>query len=290
MSWRKRILAVKNLPMVSLYGLIHFISFLGVSSAQAAEPVGLVSQWQIGLQTATTTIMDRIHDFHTLLMIIITSITLFVMALLLYVMVRFNSRSNPNPSKTSHNTFVEIIWTVVPILVLLVIAIPSFKLLYYQERIENPELTIKAIGHQWYWSYEYPDNGGFSFDATLIQDKDLKPGQLRLLETDNRVILPVDTTIQVLITADDVIHAWTVPSFGVKKDAMPGRINAVWFRPRKEGVFYGQCSELCGANHAYMPIAVEVVSKERFQQWVGEAKKKFASRADAANSVAAKAE
>jgi len=255
-------------------------------AAEAAETVGLARPWQLGLQDSVTSIMDRVHDFHTLLLIIITAITLFVMALLIYVMMRFNAKSNPTPSRTTHNTVVEVVWTVVPILILLVIAIPSFKLLYYQERIENPEVTIKAIGHQWYWSYEYPDHGGFSFDATMIQDKDLKPGQQRLLETDNRIVLPVDTTVQVLITAGDVIHAWTIPAFGVKKDAMPGKINAVWFKTRKEGVYYGQCSELCGTLHGFMPITVEVVSKEKFAAWTEEAKKKFAARDADGNRVA----
>ncbi|MCW5751662.1 MAG: cytochrome c oxidase subunit II [Alphaproteobacteria bacterium] len=242
--------------------------------ALAADPVlGQPRPWQLGLQDGVTEIKDLVHDFHTLLLIIITAITLFVMVLLIYVMVRFNAKNNPVPSKTSHNTLVEVVWTVVPVMILLIIAVPSFKLLYFQDRIENPELTIKAVGHQWYWSYEYPDNGGFGFDALMVPEKDLKPGQLRLLETDNRVVLPVDTRIQVLITTEDVLHAWTVPAFGVKKDAVPGKVNAVWFNARKEGVYYGQCSELCGSLHGFMPIAVEVVSKEKFKSWVEERRK-----------------
>jgi cytochrome c oxidase subunit 2 len=246
--------------------------------AQAAEgPVGQPAPWQLGLQPGVTMLKDGIHDFHTLLLIIITVITVFVMALLVYVMVRFNKTSNPNPSKTSHNVMVEIAWTVLPVLVLITIAVPSFRRLYEQERIPPADITIKAIGNQWYWSYEYPDHGNFSFDATMIEEKDLKPGQLRLLETANHVVLPVNANVRVQITAADVLHSWTVPAFGVKKDAVPGRLNEVWFNARNEGVYYGQCSELCGALHAFMPIKVEIVSKEKFEAWVVEAKKKFAS-------------
>lgn len=278
MSWKQVFVTI------SLFGLgVIFMA----EPALAAEPLGQPHAWQIGLQDGVTAIKDQIHTFHRLLLIICAAIVIMVMVLLLYVMVRFSARNNPVPSKTSHNTVIEVVWTVVPIMVLLVIAVPSFKLLYFEERIENPELTIKAIGHQWYWSYEYPDNGGFSFDATIVADKDLKPGQPRLLETDNHVVLPVDTKIQVLITADDVIHAWTVPAFGVKKDATPGRINAVWFEARKEGTFYGQCSELCGANHGFMPISVDIVSKEKYAAWVAEAKKKYADRSAPAATVAA---
>lgn len=273
-------------PLLTLFVLAGLAVLFMANPALAAGPLGQPYPWQIGLQDGVTAIKDRIHDFHLLLLIIITIIVVVVMLLLAYVMVRFSARNNPVPSKTSHNTLIEIVWTVVPIMVLLVIAVPSFKLLYFEERIENPELTIKAIGHQWYWSYEYPDNGGFSFDATIIADKDLKPGQPRLLETDNHVVLPVDTKIQVLITTDDVIHAWTIPAFGVKKDATPGRINAVWFEAKKEGTFYGQCSELCGANHGFMPISVDIVSKEKFAAWVADAKKKFAEADSAAPRIA----
>src|SRR5262249_35002847 len=171
-------------------------------------------------------------------------------------MIRFREKASPVPSRTTHNTLVEVVWTVVPVLILVVIAIPSLRILYYSDRVEKADMTIKAIGHQWYWSYEYPDQGSLTFDALLIPDKELKPGQLRLLETDKRVVLPVDTNISVLVTADDVIHSWAVPSFGVKRDAVPGRINETWIRIEREGTYYGQCSELCGKDHGFMPITV----------------------------------
>lgn len=236
--------------------------------------------WQVDLQPAVTPVLDRIINFHDLLLIVTAAITVFVLALLIYVIVRFRADKNPVPSRLSHNTVVEVLWTVVPVLVLVVIAFPSFRLLYYAETTPDAELTIKAIGHQWYWSYEYPDHGNFTFDALMIQDGELKPGQPRLLATDNHVVVPVDTNVRVQITAADVLHAWAIPAFGVKKDGVPGRLNETWFRVEREGLYYGQCSELCGTNHAYMPIAVEVVSKEAFARWVEDAKKKFA-RVDA---------
>jgi cytochrome c oxidase subunit 2 len=268
-------------PVKVFVALAAMLGASGAGSAVAAEgPLGQPHPWQLGLQDGVTMLKDGIHDFHTMLLVIITAITILVMGLLIYVMVRFNKSANPNPSKTSHNTLVEIVWSAVPIIVLVVIAVPSFKRLYEQERIPQAEVTIKAIGNQWYWSYEYPDNGNFTFDATMVDDKDLKPGQLRLLETANAVVLPVNTTIRVQITAADVIHAWSVPAFGVKKDAVPGRLNEVWFNARQEGVYYGQCSELCGSLHGFMPIKVEIVSKEKYAAWVEDAKKKFA-RVDA---------
>ena len=245
--------------------------------------------WEIGLQPAVSPIADQIHGFHHMLLIIITCITAFVMLLLLYVMIRFNSRSNPVPSKTSHNTLVEVLWTVIPVMILVTIAIPSFKLIYAADRTENPELTIKAIGHQWYWSYEYPDNGNFTFDSLMTADKDLKPGQPRLLEADNHLVIPVNTKIRILVTAADVIHSFTVPAFGFKLDGEPGRVNETWTEVTQEGTYYGQCSELCGANHAYMPIAVDVVSKEKYLEWVAEAQKKFAQADAPAIDVAAAA-
>ena len=246
-------------------------------AALAAAP----QPWEMGFQPAASPVMEQIETFHHYILIVITAIAAFVLLLLLIVIVRFNERANPVPSKTSHNTLVEVIWTVVPVMILVGIAIPSFKLMYYADRTTEAEMTIKAIGHQWYWSYEYPDNGDFTFDALLIPDNEIDPskGQLRLLETDNRLVIPVNTKIRLLITATDVIHSFAVPSFGVKLDAVPGRTNETWTEVTAEGVYYGQCSELCGVGHAYMPIAVEVVSKEKFQAWVEEAKQKFA-RAD----------
>jgi cytochrome c oxidase subunit 2 len=246
--------------------------------AVAAEPL----PWQMGLQAAASPTMAAIQSFHTLLLWIITAISAFVLGLLVYVMVKFNEKANPTPSQTTHNTAVEVLWTVIPIVILVGIAVPSFKLLYFTDKTANAEMTLKITGHQWYWSYEYPDQGDIKFDSNMIADKDLKPGQRRLLEVDNRVVLPVDTNIRLLLTGADVIHAWRIPAFGVMKDAVPGRLTETWVRIDREGVYYGQCSELCGLNHAFMPIAVEAVSKEKFAAWVVEAKKKFAAAPDAA--------
>ncbi len=249
-------------------------AFAGLSAAAfAAAP----EPWQLGLQPAATPVAEQLNDLHNWLLIIITAITVFVMLLLLYVIVRFNARSNPVPSKTTHNTVVEMLWTVVPIIILVGIAIPSFRLLYFADRTEEAEMTVKIIGHQWYWSYEYPDNGNFTFDSLMVEDADLQPGQPRLLETDTEVVLPVDTNVGLLMTADDVIHSWAIPSFGIKLDAVPGRINETWTRVEREGVYYGQCSELCGVRHGYMPIKVRAVSKEAFAEWVAQAQEEFAS-------------
>ena len=235
--------------------------------------------WGIGLQDAASPVMEDIIWFHnSLMMPVITIITLFVMGLMVYVMVRFNKKANPNPSNFTHNTTVEVLWTVVPVIILVVIAVPSFKLLYKADRTSEPEMTLKVTGNQWYWTYEYPDNGKFSFDSNMVADDKLKPGQPRLLEVDNRIVIPVDTVVRLQVTANDVLHSWTIPAFGRKLDAVPGRLNETYIGPvKKEGVYYGQCSELCGANHGFMPIAVEVVSKAKFDAWVAAAKKKFAS-------------
>jgi cytochrome c oxidase subunit 2 len=223
-------------------------------------------------------LMEHITDFHNLLLIIITLISLFVLALLAYVMFRFNEKANPNPSRTTHNTTIEVLWTVIPVVILVVVAIPSFKLLYYSDVIPKADMTIKATGHQWYWSYKYSDHGKFSFDSNIVSDADLKEGQPRLLTVDNRIVVPVDTVVRVQVTASDVLHSWAMPSFGVKVDAVPGRLNETWFGPvKQEGIYYGQCSELCGGKHGFMPIAVEVVSKAKFDAWVAKAKKDFAA-------------
>jgi cytochrome c oxidase subunit 2 len=246
----------------------------GLAFAAQPEP------WQLGFQPAATPVMERLESLHNLLLWIIALISLFVLALLAWVCVRFRASRSATPSRRTHNTLLEIAWTAVPVLILVVIAIPSFKLLYYQDVIPESELTIKAIGHQWYWSYEYPDNGNFTFDAYLVADADLQPGQLRLLTTDNRVVLPVDTNVRVLVTATDVLHSWAVPAFGVKMDAVPGRINETWVRIEEPGIYYGQCSELCGDYHGFMPIMVEAVSKDEFETWAGQAQEEFA-RAEA---------
>ncbi|WP_293948580.1 cytochrome c oxidase subunit II [Sneathiella sp.] len=263
---------VRNLVafMTAISGMILT---MGNATAGAGQP----SPWQLTFQEALSPVATEQHIFHELLLWIISAISLLVLALLIYVILRFNKRANPAPSKTSHNTLIEIIWTVVPIMILIVIMIPSLKLLYFGDRIEEPDMTLKAIGYQWYWGYEYMDEEGLAFEAVMIQEEDLKEGQPRLLTTDNAIVLPVDTNIRVLVTSEDVIHAWAMPSLGVKMDAVPGRLNETWIRIEKEGMYYGQCSELCGALHGFMPIMVKAVSKEEYASWLVTAKEQFAS-------------
>ena len=247
---------------------------LSLAAGVAAQPVN----WQLGLQDAAAERMTRIIDLHNFVLWIITAICLFVLGLLSWIMIRFNAKANPTPSATTHNTVLEVLWTVVPVAILVTIAIPSFRLLYYEDVIPQTDMTVKAIGKQWFWSYEYPDNGNFTFDALVLSDR-LAGQQMepRLLGTNNHVVVPINKTIRLITTGADVIHAWTIPAFGVKIDSVPGRLNVTWFKANKEGKFYGECSELCGARHAFMPIEVEVVSQERFDQWVQEAKTKFAA-------------
>jgi cytochrome c oxidase subunit II len=255
----------------------------GIALAGTGQP----SPWQMGLQGSASPIMDGINSFHNLVMYIITAITLFVLALLVYVIVKFNARANPVPTKTTHNTALEVAWTLIPVLILVTIAIPSFRLLFYQQNIPPADVTVKAIGKQWFWSYNYPDHGKFEFDSLMVRDN--KPDQPRLLAADNAMVVPVNKVVRLQATAADVIHAWTVPSFGVKIDAVPGRLNEVWFRATREGTYYGQCSELCGKDHAFMPIEVRVVSDQAFAAWVEEAKKKYASDDRAAPTTLAAA-
>ena len=254
-------------------------ALLGIGMADAAAAEGAVGEarpWQMNFQDAFSPVMQEIHQFHTMLLVIITAIVLLVLALLGFIIVRFNSRRNPAPSKTSHNTMLEIVWTIVPVIVLIVIAIPSLKLLYHSGRTPQADMTLKVTGHQWYWSYTYPDHGDLTFDSIPIAESDLKPGQPRLLAVDNPVVVPVGATVQVLVNSDDVIHSWAVPSLGLKKDATPGRTNETWFRADVPGVFYGMCSELCGVNHYFMPIEVHALAKPDFDAWVEKAKEQFA--------------
>ena len=244
----------------------------GFALAQTGQP----HPWQLGLQAAATPVMDDIIWFHDFLLYLITAITLFVLALLVIVMVKFNARSNPVPSRTTHNTFIEVIWTVVPVLILVAVAVPSFRLLFYELKVPTADVTVKATGKQWFWSYQYPD-AKFEFDSLMTQTKDLKPGQPRLLAVDNEMVVPVNKVVHVLTVGADVIHSFAVPAFGIKIDAIPGRVNETWFKAEREGLYYGQCSKLCGKDHAYMPIAVRVVSEQKYQAWVDEAKKKFAA-------------
>ncbi|HEY1545484.1 MAG TPA: cytochrome c oxidase subunit II [Xanthobacteraceae bacterium] len=247
---------------------------------------GQPSPWQIGFQGAVTPVMDDIVWFHNdFLLWIITAITVFVLILLAIIVVRFNSRAHPTPSRTTHNTLLELAWTLIPVLILMAIAIPSFKLLFFQLNTPPADLTVKATGKQWFWSYSYPDNGKFEYDSLMLKDderqarlaKDPKADVPRLLSVDNELVVPVNKVVRVLVTGADVIHSWSVPSFGVKIDAIPGRINETWFKATREGMYYGQCSQLCGRDHAFMPIAVHVVSDQEFQAWVADAKKKYAS-------------
>jgi len=233
--------------------------------------------WQLGMQTPVTPITERIYAFHNELLVIIIVITLFVMGLLAYVMVRFRSGAHPVPTRTSHNTVVEILWTVIPVLILVTIAIPSFKLMYYMDRVPDSKMTIKVTGHQWYWEYNYPDQANLDFNSNLVAEKDLQPGQPRLLEVDNPLVIPVDTTIRVQVAGSDVIHSWFVPSFGVQEYAVIGRLNEAWMHVDTVGTYYGECNQICGVNHAFMPIKVVVLSQADFQKWLTEAKTKFAA-------------
>jgi cytochrome c oxidase subunit II len=265
---------IRRIGALTLTGGIAAAALLGLGTELAAQPVN----WQLGLPDAADERMTEIIRLHNFVLWIITAVCLFVLALLAWIIVRFNAKANPTPTATTHNTILEVLWTVVPVAILVVIAIPSFRLLYAQDVIPQADLTIKAIGKQWYWSYEYPDNGNFTFDALMLSDRvAAQNNEPRLLGTNNHVIVPVNRTVRVLTTGADVIHAWAIPAFGVKIDAVPGRINATWFRANREGKFYGECSELCGARHAFMPITVEVVSQERFDQWVQEARTRFAT-------------
>jgi cytochrome c oxidase subunit II len=249
----------------------------------------LPQDYQLGLQEAVTPVMQRIDSFHDLLLYIITAITIFVLLLLLWVMFRFSEKRNPNPSRTTHNVVLELAWTVIPVLILIGIAFPSFRLLYFADRVEDADITVKAIGRQWFWSFEYPDHGNFAFDAFMIPDEDLQPGQPRLLTTDNALVLPVDTNIRILVTASDVLHNFAMPPFGIKIDAVPGRINETWAYVPAEfagRTFYGQCSELCGTGHAFMPIMIQMVTKAEFAAWTEQAREEFAGTPAPATVVA----
>ncbi len=246
------------------------LGMVGLAHAEAPHP------WQMYFQPAASPVAERFHEFHGFLLVLITLITIFVLCLLLYVIFRFRASRNPVPSKTTHNTLIEVLWTVIPVVILVVMAVPSFKLLYYVDRAQNAEMTVKVTGHQWYWSYEYPDNGNFTFDSNLLQQADLKPGQLRLFEVDNHIVLPVDTTVRILVTSTDVMHSWFIPPVGVQMYAVPGRLNETWVKVEREGLFHGQCNQICGINHGFMPIEIEAVSKDKFKEWVATAQKKFA--------------
>lgn len=270
---RSNLHCLRKLPHAVL--TVGWVMLQGVFSAMPAwanQPV----PWQVGLQPAGSPTMERITGLYDGVTVTIILIAIFVLALLAYVMVRFNAEANPTPSKNTHNTLLEIIWTAIPALVVAVIAVPSLQLLYFADRAVSSEMTLKVVGHQWYWSYVYQDHGGFEFDSTMLEEDELN-GKPRLLAVDNEVVLPEDTTVRILVTSDDVIHAWAVPSLGLKIDAIPGRVNETWLRVDKAGVYYGQCSELCGLQHGFMPVAIRVVSKPSFAKWAVEAREEFAA-------------
>src|SRR5947209_2291243 len=259
-----------------------------VAGGTAFAELGQPAPWEYRLQESASPVMDNITWFHNFLLVLITVITLFVLALLVIVVVKFNARANPVPSRTTHNTLIEVAWTLIPVLILVAIAVPSFRLLFLELDIPKADLTIKATGKQWYWSYAYPDNGKFEFDSLLACDETrLKCQQPRLLSVDNEVVVPVNKVIRIQTIGADVIHSFAVPAFGIKIDAIPGRLNETWFKATKTGMYYGQCSELCGKDHAFMPIAVRVVSDQEFASWVETAKKKFASGGTSAFASAA---
>ncbi|GAK34108.1 putative cytochrome c oxidase subunit 2 [alpha proteobacterium Q-1] len=298
----KKLFGMIGLAMI---GALAALAGFAVSPAMA-QVVRKGEDGLMGLQPAATPVMEQLTSFHDLLLVIITVITLLVAALLGWVMVRYRRKANPKPSKVSHNTVIEVVWTAVPILILVLIAIPSFKLLYAQDVTPKADLVIKATGHQWYWTYEYPDYENMSFDALMLAEsfytdksaesqenrraaeqrladflvRDTLPETYRLLDTDTRIVVPVNTVVKMLVTASDVLHSWTIPSFGVKVDAVPGRLNETWFKATEIGTYYGQCSELCGIRHAYMPIVVEVVSEEQFKLWVERTRAEYASASD----------
>jgi cytochrome c oxidase subunit 2 len=244
----------------------------GVETALAA--FGQATPWQLGFQDSATPIMDEITSFHNLLLYIIFAISAFVLVLLITVMVRFNARANPTPSRVTHNTMLEVAWTIIPVAILIFILLFSFPLLFHQLNTPPADITVKATGKQWYWTYSYPDNGKFEFDSVMLQDKDRKEDQPRLLAVDNDMVVPVNKIVRVQTIGAEVIHSFAVPSFGIRIDAVPGRLNETWFKATREGVYYGQCSELCGKNHAFMPIAVRVVSEQAFNEWVEAANKR----------------
>ncbi len=274
--------------MLVLKRFFAFLVAAGVTvlagGTAALAATGQPEPWQLGLQKAATPVMTDIVWFHDFLLWIIGAIALFVLALLIIVMLRFNARANPVPSRTTHNTLIEVVWTVVPVLILVTIAVPSFRLLFLELNIPKPDVVVEAVGKQWFWSYSYP-NQKIEFDSLVLGEKELKPGQPRLLSVDNEMVVPVNKVVKVETTGADVIHSFAVPSFGIKIDAIPGRHNETWFKAERVGVYYGQCSELCGRGHDEMPIAIRVVSEKDYQAWLTDAKKKFAVDDAAARPV-----
>jgi len=274
-----------------------FLRKFGIGAAASAlmalsvlPAVAVPTNYQMGFQAAASPVMEQIEDFHRLLLWIIVAVCLFVLALLVWIVVKYRAGANPVPSKVHHNTLLEVAWTLIPVIILVFIAVPSFRLLYFEAALPKPDVTIKAIGKQWFWTYEYPGaQAGFTYDSLGLSDADAaKAGKPRLLGVDNPIYVPVNKLIQIDTAGADVIHSWAMPQMGVKMDAVPGRINQTWFKPTQTGVFYGQCSELCGARHAYMPIELHVVAQADYDAWLAASKKKFAAIENDATRVASK--
>ncbi len=257
--------------MAFFAGFTCFAAVFGADGASAGT-VGAPEPWQISLPKSVTPMLDSMKSFNELLLVIVVAVVALVMGLLLWVMIRYRESANPVPSRLSHNTTLEVLWTIIPVLVLVVIAIPSFRLLFRQFDFPKADVVVKATGNEWYWSYEYPD-AKIAFDSRIIDEKELQPGQIRNLSVDNEMVVPANKFVQVLITGGDVIHQWVVPSFGSRADGIPGRINRTWFIAKEEGVYYGECSALCGQGHPYMPIAVRVVSDGDYRKWVSDKQK-----------------
>jgi cytochrome c oxidase subunit II len=263
--------------VLGILGVVSLLAWLGLAAGAQAQPViGVPHDWQMGFPASYTPVMAKVAALHDLLLVIISLISAFVLALLLYVMWRFHASRHPVPSTVTHNTVIEILWTILPILILVVIAVPSFRLLYYGDKAQDAAMTVKVTGHQWYWSYEYPDQGNLSIDSRILSEADrakLKPNEPRMLAVDQEMVIPSNTVIRVIGTAADSMHGWTVWGFGIKKTVIPGRLNEGWIEVPKEGIYFGQCSQICGQDHSYMPIAVRVVSKTEFDTWVAQKKK-----------------
>jgi len=263
--------------VLGILGVFSAIAGLGVATGAGAQPVvGVPHEWQMGFPPSYTPLMERVASLHDLLLVIITLISVFVLFLLVYSMWRFHVSRNPTSTTTTHNTVLEIAWTIIPILILVVIAIPSFRLLYYGDKAVDAAMTIKVTGHQWYWSYDYPDQGNIVVESRILSEADrvkLKPSQPRLMAVDEEMVVPIGTTIRIIGTAADSMHGWTVPGFGIKKTVIPGRLNEGWINVTHEGYYFGQCSQICGNGHTYMPIAVRAVPKPEFDKWVEQKKK-----------------
>ena len=253
--------------------ILSFITATFITSALSANGI---SDWQLGFQKPASDVMRNVYDLHNFVLIMMTAITVFVLFLIFYVVFRFRRKANPVASKTTHNTFIEILWTGIPVIILIFMAIPSFKLVYQQDVIPETDMTIKVIGHQWYWEYQYPEHGDLSFESYMVPDDELEEGDIRLLTVDNHLVLPANKNIHVLVTGGDVLHSFAMPSLGVKKDAVPGRLNETWFNIDEPGIYRGQCSEICGTGHGYMPIVIEALNETDFNNWIIEQKNKLA--------------